>query len=305
MVFLLLTLAVPAAFAQPVSTPPAEEAAGGPPAKEVLDEAEEASTPAEETITVGEAFVRKLAQGGLTMVFLGLASVAALASLIERLARQRRKFVVPAGLVARADALYRKGGYDKLIRECEAGRSTLDRMLVAITRHRAAGADRVSQIAGDIAARDLKRHLQCAYPPAVVATLSPLLGLLGTVIGMIGAFDTVAAMGALGDASQLGGDISKALVTTGAGLAIAIPSLAAYHWFKSRVQAYAIDLEELTSELIAGWFLEGDSQAPAGAAAASMQPTRDQPEADKKTNATPQTPQLVTAVTEKGDARAD
>ena len=63
-------------------------------------------------------------------------------------------------------------------------RSTLGRMLAAIVRHRSSGVERVSTIAGDIASRDLKRHLQRAYPLAVVATVAPLLGLFGTLIGV-------------------------------------------------------------------------------------------------------------------------
>src|SRR5690606_36336809 len=83
---------------------------------------------------------------------------------------------------------------------------TLGRMIVEIAQFRRRGPAFVSQMAGDIAARDLKRHLQRAYPLAVVATVSPLLGLFGTIIGMIGAFDSVATAGQLGDASILGGD---------------------------------------------------------------------------------------------------
>jgi biopolymer transport protein ExbB len=120
-------------------------------------------------------------------------------------------------------------------------------------------------MAGDVASRDLRRHLQKAYPLAVVATVSPLLGLLGTVIGMIGAFDKVAAAGSLGDASVLGGDISKALITTGAGLTIAVPALVLYHYFKSRTNLYAIMLEEEVGELITEWYsAEADGQAKEG-----------------------------------------
>ena len=97
-----------------------------------------------------------------------------------------------------------------------------------------------------------------------MATVSPLLGLLGTVIGMIGAFDKVAAAGSLGDASLLGGDISKALITTGAGLTIAVPALVLYHYFKSRTNMFGLLLEEEASELISSWYgAEADKEEPA------------------------------------------
>ena len=138
----------------------------------------------------------------------------------------------------------------------------MGRMLAAIVRHRSSGVERVSTIAGDIASRDLKRHLQRAYPLAVVATVAPLLGLFGTVLGMIGAFDKIAIMGELANPAAFGGDIGKALITTGAGLAIAIASLVLYHWFKSRINVYGVDLEEQVSVLITQWFdLAGDSKA--------------------------------------------
>jgi biopolymer transport protein ExbB len=127
-------------------------------------------------------------------------------------------------------------------------------MLAAIVRHRRSGVDRVSTIAGDIASRDLKRHLQRAYPLAVVATVAPLLGLFGTVIGMIGAFDKISVLGELANPAAFGGDIGKALITTGTGLAIAIAALVLYHWFKSRIGVYGVELEEQVSVLITKWF---------------------------------------------------
>ena len=117
----------------------------------------------------------------------------------------------------------------------------------------------VSSAAGDIAARDLRRHLLRAYPLAIIATVAPLLGLLGTVSGMVGAFDTVAMMGELGDAGALGGDISKALVTTLVGLVVAIPALFAYHFFKARTQLFGVILEEEITALLADRLMTKES----------------------------------------------
>ncbi len=232
--------------------------AGGEPAAAEAPAGEQADAPAaegaDEELTVGEAFLLKLRQGGLTMVFLFLASVAGVACAIERLFNLRVGKIVPEGLAERADRIWTSGRRDELEVLGEKERSTLARVLAVIGRHRDSTMMEVSAMAGDVAARDLRRHLQKAYPLAVVATVSPLLGLLGTVIGMIGAFDKVSAAGSLGDASMLGGDISKALITTGTGLTIAIPALVAYHFFKSRTNYYAIVLEETVDELISSWF---------------------------------------------------
>ena len=114
----------------------------------------------------------------------------------------------------------------------------------------------VSTTAGDIAAVELRYHTRRCYPLAVVATLSPLLGLLGTVFGMIESFDVVAIGGALGDASQLAGGISKALITTAAGLVIAVPSLAMFHYFRERTNLYGDMLDREVTDLVVEWLMK-------------------------------------------------
>ncbi len=106
--------------------------------------------------------------------------------------------------------------------------------------------------AGDLAAIDLKRHLQKCYPLAIVATLAPLLGLLGTVIGMIESFHIIGATGNLSNPSLLAGSIAKALITTAGGLCVAIPALGLYHWFKSRLASYAVAIDEAGNRFSTG-----------------------------------------------------
>jgi len=208
----------------------------------------------EKELTTGEAFLLKLRQGGVTMIFLFLASVAGVGYAIERFVNLRSGALVPFGLAEEAHELWRKRDWEAIENLPDRSKSTLARVLAVIAKHRHSSMADISLMASDVASRDLRRHLQKAYPLAVVATVSPLLGLLGTVIGMIGAFDKVAAAGSLGDASLLGGDISKALITTGAGLTIAVPALVLYHYFKSRTTQFALLLEEEVGELISEWF---------------------------------------------------
>ena len=93
-------------------------------------------------------------------------------------------------------------------------------------------------------------------PPLTIILLAgPVLaGLLGTVLGMIEAFYVVAATGSIGDPAILADGISKALLTTAAGLSAAIPALGFHHYFKSRTVMYGISLEEVINELTAEWF---------------------------------------------------
>jgi len=236
--------------------PPARVAQPAPPGETPMFAAEQqaAGGEPEKERTVGEAFLLKLRQGGLTMVFLFLTSVAGVGFTIERLVHLRTAAVVPEGLAEEAHRLWQAGEFEEIQKLPEKKDSTLARALAVIAQHHHGSMADVSMMAGDVASRELRRHVQKAYPLAVVATVSPLLGLLGTVIGMIGAFDKVAAAGSLGDASLLGGDISKALITTGAGLTIAVPALVLYHYFKSRTNQMALMVEEELSELIGVWY---------------------------------------------------
>ena len=85
---------------------------------------------------------------------------------------------------------------------------------------------------------------------ATVATLAPLLGLFGTVLGLLEAFGTVAAMGEMGDASVLADSIGKALVTTVAGLAVAMPALFVHQIIRNRLSLYSVILEDEIAGLV-------------------------------------------------------
>jgi len=219
----------------------------------------QASQPATQPTTQPAHFTEEwfevLSKGGNTMIFLGLLSLTAVTYFLERLFRLRRGMIVPAGLSAAASRLWADGKYEEILALADRHPSTLGRILQFIVRHRANSVTDISTTAGDIAAVELRYHTRRCYPLAVVATLSPLLGLLGTVFGMIESFDVVAIAGALGDASQLAGGISKALITTAAGLCIAVPSLAAYHWFRERTNLYGDMLEKEVTDLVAAWLM--------------------------------------------------
>ena len=261
---LLLALTAPLPVAgQDASTPTAAgtegadaaETAAVAPGATVLPGAP-VTTIVEEKVVATVPLLERLKQGGVTMVFLLALSIGAVTFTLERLFRLRRGAINPAGLAAEAMVLWQGGRFDDLSGLCERHPSTLATIIASFVRHRHCSALELSTLAGDIAGRDMRGHLQKAYPLAVVATLSPLLGLLGTVIGMIESFEVVAIAGSLGDASLLAGGISKALVTTATGLVIAVPALGLYHYFKSRTAAYTMALEGEVNELLASWLMD-------------------------------------------------
>lgn len=260
---LLASVALLLLFCAPLTRVLAQEAA----AAVAEAPAEPAAAPAtkvvEEKVIGSVSPAERLKQGGKTMLFLLALSVAALSFTLERLVRLRRSAVAPEGLGEQAQALWAEQRYDELLALCRQRPSTLGTIIAAFVRHRHCTAQELSMLAGDLAGRDLRRHLQRAYPIAVVATLAPLLGLLGTVVGMIESFEIVAIAGSLGDASLMAGSISKALVTTAGGLVIAIPALALYHFFKTRTHALTMVLEGEVHELLTAWFM--DAGQPEGA----------------------------------------
>lgn len=102
------------------------------------------------------------------------------------------------------------------------------------------------QEAGLLEIPELERNLPVL---GTIASISPLFGLLGTVIGMISAFTTIALEGT-GDPQQLAGGISQALLTTAGGLTIAIPCLIFYNLFDSWVNRYVIEIEQVSNEIV-------------------------------------------------------
>ena len=111
-------------------------------------------------------------------------------------------------------------------------------------------------IASDSANSAIKKELHLIYPLNIIATISPLLGLLGTIIGMIDAFRMIVLTGVSGDATIVADGISRALVTTAAGLIVGIPALAFYHYFKGRIGRFSGIVEESTNTILYEWLLE-------------------------------------------------
>lgn len=210
-----------------------------------------------------QTWAQKLPQGGTTTIVQILLSMLGGAFALERLFGLRRKAIAPAGLAQQANELWQAGKLDEIEKLCREHPSTLASIISFTVRHRTSSLADVSLIAGDIASRDIGAHMQRAYPLAVVATLEPLLGLLGTVLGMIESFDVIVRTGTLADPILLADGISKALITTAVGLIIAIPFLGLYHYFRSRTNSYATILEAEATELISEWLLTkpGDNDA--------------------------------------------
>jgi biopolymer transport protein ExbB len=193
----------------------------------------------------------ELLHGGMGIVAIGALSVLALAVTFERLVNFRIAKVAPPDLAAEAETLWRAGRFDQLRERVADGDSSLARILGWMVEQRHLPADKLATRVAEMAGVELRLQQQKAYALNVVATVAPIVGLLGTVIGMIESFHVIAFNG-MGDPTLLAGGISKALVNTAAGLSVALPSLAMHHVFRNRMVGIGIELERQLNRVLDG-----------------------------------------------------
>lgn len=177
-----------------------------------------------------------------------LASVVAVALIIERFMSLRRGRVVPAGLLDSVIADYRRSGAsDEVVQRLNA-HSPLGRVLAAGLRNVRASREVMKESieeAGRAVTHDLERFLTTL---GTIASISPLMGLFGTVVGMIEIFGSQSPAG--GSPQQLAHGISVALYNTGFGLIIAIPSMIFYRHFRALVDSLVVDMEQQAVRLV-------------------------------------------------------
>jgi biopolymer transport protein ExbB len=191
----------------------------------------------------------QLTSGGMGIFVIGALSVLMLAVCFERLANLRAQKLAPQVLADEAQTLWREGRYDALRERVMDGANPLARIVGFLVEHRHFGAELLAARASELAATELREQQQKAYALNVVATIAPIVGLLGTVVGMIEAFHVIAFNG-MGDPTLLAGGISKALVNTAAGLSVALPALAMHHFFRNRLVNIGIRLERQLNGLL-------------------------------------------------------
>ena len=182
--------------------------------------------------------------GGPVMVQIGLASVIGLAVLLERIWALRASAVVPQSFVVEVDELMRQARWGDVIAAARKSNSAAGRVLLAAAdvRHksRAAVKERLEEV-GRREAAELERFSSVL---GTIASIAPLLGLLGTVWGMILTFDVIQTEG-IGVVANLAGGISQALISTMAGLTVGIPALVAHRWVLARADRHVLALEDL------------------------------------------------------------
>ena len=187
--------------------------------------------------------------GGWLMAPIILCGIVAIGIILERYWTLQQKRVIPEDLTSKVWGWVKKDALDqKQIRLLYQG-SALGQILAAglINRDRKRSIMKDSiEDTGRHVVHELGRYLD---ELGTVAAITPLLGLLGTVIGMVKVFAAITTHG-VGDPTVLAGGIAEALITTAAGLSVAIPSLIGYRYYRSRVDTLVVDMEKEAIKLI-------------------------------------------------------
>ncbi len=187
--------------------------------------------------------------GGWLMVPIIACSILALAIVVERLIALRTTRVIPKGLLAQVWELLRSGGMTPEQMRAIKQDSPLGVIVVAGLNSSSHGREVMKesiQEAATLVVHELERFLNSL---GTIAAIAPLLGLLGTVIGMIKVFTEIMIQGT-GNAGVLAGGISEALITTAAGLSVAIPALVLHRYFQRKVDTLVLTMEQESIKLV-------------------------------------------------------
>ena len=187
--------------------------------------------------------------GGWPMVPLLLLGVLALAIVLERFWTLRRNEVLPPGLGQEVRNWAARGKLDPNHIQSLRANSPLGALLAAALEARNRPRDQIRERIEDAGRHLVHRMERFLNALGTIASAGPLLGLLGTVIGMIQMFLGILDHG-VGDVNQLAGGIGKALVCTATGMIVAIPALMFHRYFKGRINGYVIEMEMEASALL-------------------------------------------------------
>ncbi len=179
-----------------------------------------------------------------------LCSVISGSIILERLYKFYRSRIKIPNISARVNNLLKEKKPQEALRLCENTDDPLAHILaigIRVRKRNLEEREKIISRAGSKLVRDMDQHLRGL---AIIGNITPLMGLLGTVTGMIKAFMKIQELEGRVDASVLAGGIWEALITTAAGLAVAIPTLVAYHYFEGKVDNISARMKEAIAELL-------------------------------------------------------
>jgi biopolymer transport protein ExbB len=216
-----------------------------------------------------------LQAGGPAMIPLGILSVITVMLILAFLFSLRRGSMVTKRFMQTADALIRKRDYLGLLavsnRHNEAIARVIQRTMDFLTKNQKATMAEIREIAQTEGMRQASALNQQVAYLADIGTIAPMVGLLGTVVGIVRSFGVIAIDAAATRPTVLAQGIGEALIATAAGLLIGIPAMAAYAFFRGRVHALISELEAASTQLLALLSTTGVKTPPASVQAESVE----------------------------------
>lgn len=190
-----------------------------------------------------------LAKGGIIMYPLLLCSIIGLTIIVEKLFSLRRNKILIPEIISVVDNINSLQDIQLATNICKKNKGPLASIILTGLENQDQNMEEIKELIND-EGRQQVRVLERGLPILeTVASISPLLGLLGTVLGMIKVFTVISTKGT-GQASLLAGGISEALITTATGLVIGIPLLVAFNYFTDRSENYILDIEKYSTKLL-------------------------------------------------------
>jgi biopolymer transport protein ExbB len=190
-----------------------------------------------------------LEAGGVTMIPLGLCSLIGLAIILERGLALRRKSILVPEVVSVVESIRSPQDISLVLAVCEKHEGPLASIFRTALQHRHLSPEELKEIIGDQGRQEIRVLERGLVALETIAAITPLLGLFGTVIGIFKIFGVISEIG-VGQAKLLSAGIGEALITTIAGLAVAIPALVAYNYLTNRAENFVMDIEKHTTTLL-------------------------------------------------------
>ncbi len=223
-------------------------------------------------------------KGGPMMIPIGICSLIALTVFVERVISLRRKNIIPPGFLDGLKKVLADGsnGRSKALDYCKLNKSPVAAVFTTGIKRLSEPLDVLERHIQESGQREIYKMRKFMRVLSVIASITPLMGLLGTIFGMIKAFSTVAASAdALGRTETLAGGIYEAMITTAAGLMVAIPVPIAYNYVSARIERMVADIDEMTVDFIEEYAMGGSSGASRATATPAEEPrATDTPPAD-------------------------
>lgn len=188
-----------------------------------------------------------LAKGGIIMIPIILCSIAAVTLFIERLYALRNKHTLPEGISQKIQKALQDKNFDDALKICQENPSAIAQIATQAIELRDSSRESMQEAMQDEAKRQVAKLERTIPAIGAIAAISPLLGLLGTVTGMIQVFGRVAQefdRGMQANPGLLANGIWEALITTAAGLSVAIPTFLLHHFLTTKVDKIILRLEE-------------------------------------------------------------